>query len=488
MLRDKTSKIGAIVPEFNWAKARHAFKGFGGDPSALQVDKTGMPFYDALRLYGAIDLYIGTRGDVLIHDVGDRWKVYGRSRRERVRGRDIAAFKAVHNKKTPTGDEFCERLRQAIIAGARIPRTEDPEQGVPTDSQGRVLDPALQSGIRGLSAAEYDSMNSTSKFQCKATIPLSDALIAYAGLRRTEGIGEIQFLPIFEGEIDLGKIVSPLHAWLAVPNPLCAQVLMLLSLKTALWSEGYEKRLSGVVYSKKTQRTSFNYSGIIRIDSTAVGQIDDAEFCGLLHRVFRRMLRISWKNKKATLMAPHALAVAEWLMQPRPGSLRGMITAQEFLLKSGEPPFLVIRDNVRKVFEMTYPDRKIDYEAVRQLAKTASSAIYNLGPKEDEGKRRKHWYNEVVALRNSPNKESFRHRVLTIIEQGRAENSWVEAFDPASLLDSMGEDRPSFEEFRDCFRMYLIQESAPKRKQILDVDVESRESAEDEVEGEEQGS
>lgn len=476
------------MPEFDWNKARNGLRGFGGDPLVLRVHKTGMPFYDALRLYGAIDLYIGTRGDVSIRDLGDRWEASGRSRPERLRGRDIAAFEAVHEKKTPKSNEFCERLRRAILSGARISRTEDPGQEVPTDDQDRTLDPALQSGIRGLSAAEYDSMNSSSKSQCKATVPLSDAVIAYAGLRRTEGVGEIQFLPVFEGEIDLGKIVSPLHAWLAVPNPLCAQVLMLLSLKTALWSEGYEKRLSGVVYSKKTQRTSFNYSGIVRIDSTAIGLIDDAAFCGLLYRVFRRMLTRSWKSKKATEMATHTFAVAEWLMQPTPGSLRGMIGAQEFLLKSGEPPFLVDRDNVRKVFEMTYPDRKIDYEAVRQLAKTASSAIKKLGPREDDAKRRKHWYNEVVALRNSPNKESFRHRVLTIIEQGRAENSWIEAFDPASLLDSMGDDRPGFEEFRDCFRMYLIQESAPKRKEILDVDVDSQGSAEDENGGEDQES
>jgi len=467
------------VPEFDWANARRALAGFGGDPVTLHVYKTGLPFYDTLRLYGAIDLYVGTREDISIRDCGDRWIVTGRVRKERVNGRDLAAFSAVRTSKKPLAEEFCKNLRNALISGSRIPEEKDPKQEAPPD-----LDPVLQSGIRGLSAAEYDSMNSSSKAQCKATVPLSEALVAYAGRVRTETIGEITFLPIFEGHIDLGKIVSPLRAWLSVPNPLCAQVLILLSLKTALWLEGYEPRLSAVAYSKKTQKTSFNYSGIIRIDSTAVGRIDDGVFCSLLYGVFRRMLGKSWKNKKATEMAPHTFAVAEWLMQPISRTLGPMISAQEFLLKSGEQPFLLVRNNVKEVFEMTHPDRRIDHEAVRQLAKTASSAIYNLGLKNDKSKRRQHWYNEVVALRNSPNKQSFRHRVLTIIEKGRAENSWVETFDPASLMESMGEDRPSFEEFRDCFRMYLIQESAPKGERISDVADAAAEDSGDEKDDE----
>lgn len=463
------------MPDFNWASARQALSGFGGTPITLHVDKTGLPFYDALRLYGAIDLYLGTREDLSIHDLGDRWKVHGSTRADRVRGRDIAVFKSVRANKTPRPDVFCRKLREAIISGTRIPRVEDPDEKVPTDDQKRTLDPVLQSGIRDVQAAAYESMNST-KSKYTARIRLSDAVIAYAGLKRTEGVGDIQFLPIFEGEIDLSKIVAPLHARLSVPHVLCAQVLILLSLKTALWAEGYSERLSAVTYSKK-KRQDFNYSGVIRLNSTAIGQIDDGAFCGLLCRVFRGMLTASWKNKKATPMAAHAFAVAEWLMQPLPRTLDGMISAQEFLLKLGNLVFLLVRDNVRKVFEMTYPQRKIDHDAVRQLAKTASSAIYTLGPKNDVNKRRQHWYNEVVALRNAPTKESFRHRVLTLIEQGRAENSWVEAFDPERLLDSMGEGR-SFDEFRDCFRMYLIQESAPKDKRLRDAGDNEGEDAE----------
>jgi len=396
-------------------------------------------------------------------------------------GRDIRALsEVIGDRKKPIAAQFCDTLRSALTSGQRVATSEDPKEEVPPE-----LDPVLQSGIRGVSAAEYDSMNSSSNSRCKARVPLSEALLANAGRSRTEGIGEIKFLPVFEGSVDLGKLVSPLRAWLSVPNPLCAQVLVLLSLKTALWSEGYNRELSAVAYSKRTAKTSFNYSGIIRIDSTAIGRINDGEFCATIHRVFRGLVQRGWKNKKATAYALHALATAEWLMHPSPKNLGPMIFAQEFLVKNGNPPLLTVSENVRKVFEMTYQERNIDYDAVRQLAKTASSAIYRLGIKDDKEKQRKLWYNEVVALRNAPTKESFRHKILTLIEQGRAENSWVERFDPKLLLESMGDDRPSFEKFRDCFRMYLIQETAPKAKADLDDDGEDNsDEAGDETEGE----
>ena len=63
------------MPEFDWVNARHALAGFGGDPITLHVYKSGLPFYDTLRLYGAIDLYVGTREDVSICDFGERWTV-----------------------------------------------------------------------------------------------------------------------------------------------------------------------------------------------------------------------------------------------------------------------------------------------------------------------------------------------------------------------------------------------------------------------------
>ena len=462
------------MPEFDWALARNTLTGFGGVPITLYVDKTGLPFYDALRLYGAIDLYIGTREDVSICDRGDRWEVSARTRAARLVGRDLRALREVTGSSDgPAAAQFCTRLRESLTAGSRLSLRDDRLVEAPSE-----LDPVLQSGIRGISAAEYDSMNSSSNPRCKARIPLSEALTAYAGRCRTEGVGEIRFLPVFEGRIDLGKIVSPLRAWLSVPNPLCAQVLMLLSLKTALWVEGYDKALSAVTYSKRTPKTSMNYSGIIRIDSTAVGRIDDGAFCARLYLVFRKMVSASWKDKKATPVALHTLSVAEWLMQPLPRNLGPMISAQEFLLKDGLLPFLIVPDNVRKVFQMTYPQRRMDHDAVRKLAKAVSSAIYYTAKNDDP----KHWYNEVVALRNAPHKEAFRRRVLTLIEQSRTRNDWIgtawrgEAFDPASLMDSMGEGR-SFEEFRDCFRMYLIQESAPKGKAAPDANDDTGEDA-----------
>ena len=54
----------AAVNDFSWSGAQVALEGFGGSPTSLFVTKTGLPFFDALRLYGAIDLYIGLREDV----------------------------------------------------------------------------------------------------------------------------------------------------------------------------------------------------------------------------------------------------------------------------------------------------------------------------------------------------------------------------------------------------------------------------------------
>ena len=62
---------------FDWSKAASTLQDFGGKPVTLYVPKTGLPFFDVLRLYGAIDLYIGLREDVAIHDAGNEWEVTG---------------------------------------------------------------------------------------------------------------------------------------------------------------------------------------------------------------------------------------------------------------------------------------------------------------------------------------------------------------------------------------------------------------------------
>src|SRR5712692_8853053 len=129
MLPGNPSKIGGLpkVFEFDWAHARNTLEGFGGVPITLHVDKTGLPFYDALRLYGAIDLYIGTREDISIHDCGDHWEVSARARSDRLSGRDLRAFRDVlGNKKESAAVQFCARLRDSVTFGNRIARSDDP--------------------------------------------------------------------------------------------------------------------------------------------------------------------------------------------------------------------------------------------------------------------------------------------------------------------------------------------------------------------------
>ena len=109
------------MPEFAWALARNALMGFGGVAITLHVDKTGLPFYDALRLYGAIDLYVGTREDVRICDCGDRWEVSARARPAHLVERDLSAFCAVRrDRKKPAAAHFCATLRDSLISGNRI--------------------------------------------------------------------------------------------------------------------------------------------------------------------------------------------------------------------------------------------------------------------------------------------------------------------------------------------------------------------------------
>ena len=47
---------GRILNNFDWGVASGALEKFGGEPVSLRVKKTGLPFYDALRMYGAIEL------------------------------------------------------------------------------------------------------------------------------------------------------------------------------------------------------------------------------------------------------------------------------------------------------------------------------------------------------------------------------------------------------------------------------------------------
>lgn len=460
---------------FDWSEASSVLQDFGGKPVTLYIPKTGLPFFDVLRLYGAIDLYIGLREDVAIHDAGNEWEVTGRQRAHLLEGRDVGTFKQVWDKKKPDAGEFCDFLRSHIF-----------ERHFSSDSyfiEGKKsYDSILQTGVRGIAAYSYETLQTgqTSKPECKADIPLGQGMLAFAGGKRTESLGNILFLPVFEGQIDLSKVVSPLRAWLGLPNVICSQALALLSLKSSLFSEGYEKRLSSVVFNTNLgSQRSDNYSGLISIKSTAIDKIETADFAVHIHRIFRILVRKAWNKQgreyKATEFAPDALAMAYWLMQPVGKHLSSMITSQERLLKvKGYYQQIFIKpEYVKEVFGMSYGDWKGDHEAVRKFARTVASAIYSARQRkeDDKSKKGKVWYDEVVMLRSAPTAKAFIERALILVEQGHKEYSRIgtahkdEAYDPSKLFDSIGKDRSEFETFRDLFRMYLIQESTYKQEE-----------------------
>ncbi|MBT9140319.1 MAG: hypothetical protein DDT30_00895 [Dehalococcoidia bacterium] len=465
---------------FDWAKASGTLADFGGTPITLHVPKTGLPFYDALQLYGAIDLYIGLREDVSIHDAGTDWEIQGRARDNSLRGKDISAFKQVWKKKKPLAEDYCSRLRSSLVNDAVFPD----KYFAPANRALVGLDAILQSGIRGVSAAFYDTLRSseTSNSRCLAAIPLPEGLLAFAGKKRTENIANIMFLPVFEGKIDLSKVVSPLHARLGTPNVVCAQALMLLALKTSLFTEGYQDRLTGVVYNTNfDSRKGFNYSGLIAIDSTAIGKMKSPALISHTYDTFQNLVKKAWTLQgRSTELTPDALAMAYWLLQPLGKHLSSMITSQERLRRGTKGGDSYIRqqtlfdqrgqNDVKEVFSMSYGDWQGDYEAVRKLARAVASSIYHARMKgeEDPGRRQKNWYDEVVTLRSAPGPKAFIGRAMILIEQGHREHGQIgtihrnEDFDPKALLTSVDMVGTSFETFRDLFRMYLVQESTYK--------------------------
>jgi hypothetical protein len=462
------------MKKFDWPSASSILSGFGGTPVTLHIQKTGLPFFDALRLYGAIELYIGLREDVSIRDLGSEWVVEGRARTHRLAGRGENAFKALRKEKKPSPQEFCDGLRTSIMSG-EVQLDSDFLKG------GKGYDAILQAGIRGLSATKYETLQSgqTSKKECIAQIPLSHGFLAFVGRNRTETIGQIVFLPMFEGRVDLSKVVSPLAAWLGVPNPLCAQALILLALRTSLFAEGYQERLTAVVFNTDLGgKRSDNYSGIIAIGSTAIGQIVSSELSSHMNQVFRELLRQAWKRTgtkyQTTETTPLAMGMAYWLMQPARKHLSGFITAQEGIYRRGRRQFFIKRSYVKEVFEMSYGDWKGDHDAVRRLASAVASGIYHarMAKEHTWADQRKAWYDEVTMLRSAPSPRAFMERAMILVEQGHREHSligtthWDQAFDPQGLFESIGASRSSFETFRELFRMYLVQQSTHQVKEL----------------------
>jgi hypothetical protein len=475
----------ALKTGFDWLQATSLLKGFGGEPITLHIPKTGLPYFDALRLYGAIDLYVGLREDISIHDAGKEWRVEGRSRAHRLAERDERAFaEAWKNKKTdsrgspkikkPNPREYCHGLRAIALDGELF------HDSILAHAKGD-WDAALQDGLRGVAAREYDTLQSgqTTRTECKAAVPLSQALHAFAGMKRTEGVGDITFLPVFEGRVDFSKVVCPVRTWLRPPHILCSQALMLLALQTSLFAEGYPRTLRGVVFNTKfNPRKHTNCSGLVTIDSTAIGQIRSSCFAGHVYKIFLTMVQEAWDATGRTKkFYPHALAMTYWLMEPISKHLSSMITSQEVLRRENSVHMFTDHQCVKEVFVMTYKNWNGDYDAVRTFAKAVASGIKWARGRDSMGnwlppdEQRKNWYDEITLLRSAPTFKAFRERALILIEQGHREHSEVgtghrgEAFDPQALLASVGGDRgPVFESFRDLFRMYLVQASTDDSK------------------------
>jgi hypothetical protein len=489
--------------KFDWATASMTLREFGGSKLQLTVHKTGMPFFDALRLYGSIDIYIGLREDVFIRDAGSAWEVTGRAREGRLEGRDIKAFRQVWKKKKPIAEDYCKRIRTSIMSGSPLP----------VDLNGKAtkalkgLDSALQAGIRHTAASGYSTLQGGQASEstcCVAEIPLADGLLGFAGKKRIHtGVGNILFLPIFEGQIDLARVVSPLRFWVPVPNVTCAQAMALLALRTSLFAEGYQSRLSAVVFNTTFRgQRSDNFSGVIAIRSTVIGRTKTPNLLARLFQVLRVLIDRSWGRVGDKARVTDALAMAYWLMQPQSKNLSSFITSQERLRRDRQTQVFLESDlvepgYVREVFEMSIGEWQGDYETVRRFARAVASGIYysRMRGVAEADARQKAWYDEVTMLRSAPSAKAFIERAMILIEQGHREHGYVgtshrnEHFDPSALLSSVGKDRMSFEEFRDLFRMYLVQESTYHSRQKEPKDLGETEPAEpsaDEKEKEEE--
>ena len=461
--------VDAPKREYDWRAAASLLKNFGGEPiPPLHVGKTGLPFFDALRLYGAIDLYLGLREDVVIEDQGRHWRINGRARRNMLRGRAETALERIAPGSRISAKGYCEEFRVSLERGVNF--SEQATVQVGKELSG--LDSALQNGIRDTAAAEYVTLQTGSSAGCCVSrMPLADGLLAFAGKTRIESIGVITFLPLFEGRVDLAKVVSPLRAWAGAPNVLCAQSLALLALKTSLFAEGYQERLTGVVFNTNLPgQRSDNYSGIVSIASTSVGRIRDSQFASHVYRTFREIVKRGWvkqgRKYQTNKYTADAMGMAYWLMQPVSKHLSAMITSQERLHRRRLVHIFSRAEYVREVFKMSYATWNGDYEVVQSFAKAVSSGIYHarMAAEKTQEAQRKAWYDEVTMLRSAPPK-AFIEKALILIEQGHRERSDVgtahraEDFDVRKLVHSIGNDRNAFETFRDLFRMYLVQSS-----------------------------
>lgn len=455
---------------FQWNQATQKLSGFGGEETTLTVRKTGLPFFDALRLYGAIELYVGLREDIETIDDGSQWRIIGKKRKIRVDNKPEAALSLLRRGKLKRDDKsYLRNLHDALCQNSFFVDASQFPVGTPLENP----DSVLKDGVRGQSANSYKGLESG--YGIGSRINLSDALLAFGGQRRIETMSRIQFLPVFEGRIDFSKVLSPIRVYHTISNVLCAQALMLLLLKTSLFAEGYENRLSAVVYNTNyDSRKRYNHSGLISISSTAIKQGSTVELAQHLLKSLEGLVSKAWKaGGKSTADTQHALNLTLWVMQPKAKHLTTMITGQE---KFRYLNFFSTSTIIKEVFDMSYDEQQrysIDHTTVKKFAKAVSSAIYyarQVDVDKDKADSNKAWYDEVTLLRSASSAKAFKEKALILIEQAKKKNPFIgtagnqEDFDPVSLLRSIGDDRNSFEVFRDLFRMYLILESGPKTK------------------------
>ena len=226
-----------------------------------------------------------------------------RARKARLQGRDVRTFQQPRSAKSPTPAAYCGKIAACLTNGGTPPE-------IPRVSAKKEMDATLQAGIRDHAAAKYSTLQSgqSSAAPCVAQVSLADGILVLSGQRRVQtGVGELLFLPIFEGPIDLSRVVSPLRVWTTVPNVICAQVLAVLALRTSLFAGGYQDRLLAVAFNTNfDSRKRDNSSGVITIASTAIGQVSTAALASHLYRVFRELVRAAWTRQKATAFVPDA--------------------------------------------------------------------------------------------------------------------------------------------------------------------------------------
>ena len=493
---------------FNWENAATELESFGGREKTLHIPKTGLAFFDVLRLYGAIEMYLGLSGEITISDVGYEWQAHGKARDDRLIDKmQIATL--IGDGRVAQREHLIDSLDRALEDGLW---TQEPlfKRTSPVNTP----DASVQSGQRNQSAISYEGLVSDSSYSLGQFQMLwADKMLCLTSQKRIQVAGDITFLPIFEGRVDFQRVISPIGNEYYIPNILCSQVVALLKLKVSLFADGYAERLSGVVYNRQRKKASDNYSGLIAIDSTAMGRKRKiaSSFYGHCYRVFRALVGRAWQSGKSTGETEDAFAYAYWLMQPeRSQNLASLLTAIERQIRDRHEHLLLTRKTVdspaqtyvKEIFTMTYNNWDGDHEAVRKLARAVAAGIYQTRqiPENKPGKTDKEiraaqgkaWYDEVTMLRSAPTAKAFFERALILIEQGHRDNTFIgtarndENPDVEALQRSIGKNRREFETFRDLFRMYLIQESTPRNTNTAAASDEVA-TTEDELSSDEQG-